>query len=251
MPEGLSVSLIVPAYNEAKAIAQTINAAKDFFAGRDSPYELVISVQGNDGTRDIVSAMAARDPAIKLVFNPQHRGKGLAIREAVFQAQGGVIGFADADNKTPIEEFVKFEPWLNQGTDIVIGSRGMPDSVIEKRQSLYRRIGARSFGWLMHAIVGLPDIADTQCGFKFFQRKVAMDLFSRQRIDGYTFDVEVLYLATRLGYRIVQIPVRWGDDRDTRRTLTSDNFRDLLDLVSIRFSSNLKMQARPNDNSRL
>jgi dolichyl-phosphate beta-glucosyltransferase len=249
MLEGYSVSLIVPAYNEARAISQTITDAKNFFASRDYPFEIIISVQGNDGTQAIVAEMAAHDPALKLLYNPEHHGKGLAIREAVFIAQGAVIGFADADNKTPIEEFVKFEPWLKKDSEIVIGSRGMSESVIERRQSLYRRIGARSFGWLMHAIVGLPEISDTQCGFKFFQRQAAIDLFSRQRIDGYTFDVEILYLASQLEYRIVQIPVRWRDDRDTRRTLAKDNLKDFFDLLSIRFSPHPKRHTRLSDNS--
>ncbi len=115
---------------------------------------------------------------------------------------GDVIGFIDADNKTPIAEFDKVEPLLSDGCDVVIGSRGLRASRIERAQPLYRRLGSRGFGLFMHACVGLNDIPDTQCGFKFFRGDVARDLFRLQQIDGYMFDVEILYLARQLGYRI-------------------------------------------------
>jgi dolichyl-phosphate beta-glucosyltransferase len=119
---------------------------------------------------------------------------------------------------------------------VVIGSRALADSRIEKPQPLYRRLGSRGFHVLMRTVVGLSGITDTQCGFKFFRRDVALDLFRRQRIDGYMFDVEILYLARRAGYRIAQVPVRWRDDGDSRLALLSGNFRNVVDLFRIRFS---------------
>src|SRR5205823_3343742 len=125
--------------------------------------------------------------------------KGIGIREAVRLAKGNIIGFADADNKTPIEEFEKFLPLLAGDSDVVIGSRAGPQARIERPQPLHRRLGSKAFGLAMHLVAGLHDIPDTQCGFKFFKREAALDLFNRQRIDGYMFDVEVLYLARKAG----------------------------------------------------
>jgi dolichyl-phosphate beta-glucosyltransferase len=149
-------------------------------------------------------------------------------------AAGDVIGFVDADNKTPIAEFDRFEPFFAQGAQVVIGSRRLPQSVIEQAQPLYRRIGSRAFALALHAVIGLPDIPDTQCGFKFFSRAAAKDVFSKARIDGYVFDVEILDLAVRAGYRVVQVPVRWHDDGDTRTNLLRSNARSLLDVLRIR-----------------
>src|SRR6185295_359812 len=124
------------------------------------------------------------------------------VRLGFARAQGSVVGFVDADDKTPIEELDKLLPWLDQGYDIVIGSRGQADSRIEVSQPWYRRAGSRAFALLMHVVTGLWHLRDTQCGFKFFRADVAKDLFSRQVIDGYMFDVEVLYLAAHSAYRV-------------------------------------------------
>ena len=121
------------------------------------------------------------------------------------QARGSVVGFVDADDKTPIEELDKLLPWLEQGYDVVIGSRGLAESRIEVAQRWYRRLGSRAFGVLMHLVMGLPHVRDTQCGFKFFRGPVARDLFARQRIDGYMFDIEILHLAARSGYRVKEV----------------------------------------------
>jgi dolichyl-phosphate beta-glucosyltransferase len=140
----------------------------------------------------------------------------------------------DADDKTPIEELDKLLPWLDQGYDIVIGSRGQADSRIEVSQPWYRRLGSRAFALLMHMVTGLWDLRDTQCGFKFFRAQAARSLFARQCIDGYMFDVEVLYLAARSGYRVKEVGVRWRDDGDSRLELLSGNWRNLRDVLGIR-----------------
>ena len=148
-------------------------------------------------------------------------------------ARGSIAGYADADNKVPIEEFDKFAPLLKQGCDVVIGSRAMRRSQIEKSQPLYRRLGGKGFGLFMHTVVGLAGITDTQCGFKFFTRAAAREIFCRQQIDGYMFDVEILVLARKLGYRIEQIPIRWRDDGDSRLELIAGNLRNVRDIFRI------------------
>jgi len=228
------ISLILPAYNEAEAISGTLAEVTAYFGCRGQRYDIIVAADGEDGTRERAREFARRDAAVRVIGEPGRRGKGKGIREGVKIATGSIIGFADADNKVPISEYERIEPWLRDGFDIVIGSRALDSSKIERQQRWYRRIGARAFYWFMHAAVGMPGIEDTQCGFKFFRRDVARELFSRQRIDGYMFDIEVLALAQRLGYRIKEAPVRWRDDADSRLQLLSGNLRNVIDVFRIR-----------------
>jgi dolichyl-phosphate beta-glucosyltransferase len=230
-----NISLILPAYNEARTICTTLAEVTDYFRRRDWTYEIIVAADGDDGTRERAREFAEQDAAVRVIGEPLRRGKGRGIREGVKIATGDIIGFADADNKVPIAEFEKLEPWLNSLFEVVIGSRGLQGSRVERRQPWHRRIGSRGFSYFMRAVVGMPGIEDTQCGFKFFRREIAQDLFSRQRIDGYMFDVEILALAQRLGYRIKQVPIRWRDDADSRLQLLSGNLRNVLDIFRIRF----------------
>jgi dolichyl-phosphate beta-glucosyltransferase len=229
------VSLVIPAYNEAQRITTTVLEAVEYFRAKALPCEIIVSADGTDGTREAAAALIAQHPQIRVMGSPQRRGKGHGIRQAVAVASGEVIGFADADNKTPITEFDQVEPLLNAGADIVIGSRALRSSRIERPQPLYRRVGSRGFALFMHAVVGLPGIVDTQCGFKFFQGEVARELFRRQQIDGYMFDVEILFIARQRGYRIEEVPVRWRDDGDSRLNLVRGNLRNVRDVLGIRW----------------
>ncbi len=233
---GPALSIIVPAFNEVGRIGATLEAMRAYFdrAGRDC--EILVAADGDDGTREAVATLARGDQRLSVFGSPERRGKGRGIREGVARARGKVIGFVDADDKTPIEEMEKLLPWLDRGADLVIASRAMGDSRIEVRQPFHRRIGSRAFGVFMHLVVGLWSIRDTQCGFKFFRGDVARDLFARQRIDGYMFDVEILYLAARSGYRVKEVGVRWRDDGDSRLRLVAGNWRNLQDVLRIRFS---------------
>jgi dolichyl-phosphate beta-glucosyltransferase len=230
----MNVTLIIPAFNEAAVIRDTINEAFAYFDARGTALEVIVSADGTDGTREVARALAVSGRSIQVIGEPLRRGKGRGVREAAALATGEVVGFADADNKTPITEFDKIERALFDGNDVVIGSRGLPQSRIDRPQPFYRRLGSWGFGIFMHACVGLDDIIDTQCGFKFFRSNVARDLFAAQRIDGYMFDIEILYLARRRGYKIAQVPVRWRDDGDSRLQLISGNIRNVRDVLSVR-----------------
>jgi dolichyl-phosphate beta-glucosyltransferase len=227
------VSVIVPAYNEASAIEQTLGEMRAYFGAKPYDFEIIVVADGDDGTREHVGQMAAREPRLKVIGQRERRGKGFGIRQGVRLATGDVVGFVDADNKTPIQEFDKFEGLLAGGCDVVIGSRALRDSRVERPQRLYRRVGSRGFGVFMHSVIGLKHIGDTQCGFKFFRREAAVDLFSRQQVDGYMFDVEILDLASRAGYRLEQVPVRWHDDGDSRLELVRGNLRNVADILRI------------------
>jgi dolichyl-phosphate beta-glucosyltransferase len=229
------VSLIIPAYNEVGRIRTTVGEALDYFDRRQQACEIIVSADGDDGTREAATELGRARPEIKVIGSTARRGKGRGIREAVRVATGDVIGFSDADNKTPISEFDKIAELLSAGHDVVIGSRGVRGSRIERAQPLYRRLGSKGFALFMHAAVGLRGIVDTQCGFKFFRAEVAQELFRRQQIDGYMYDVEILFLAEQLGYRILEVPVRWRDDGDSRLQLVSGNIRNVRDILSVRW----------------
>ncbi len=229
------LSVIVPAYNEAKTIASTLGKMREYLDSSGRSYEMIVSADGEDGTRERARELARGDLRISVIGSPQRAGKGRGVRNGVLQARGQIIGFVDADYKTPIEEIEKILPWLDQGFEVVIGSRKVGDSKVEVPQPLYRRLGSRAFGVIMRAVVGLHGIRDTQCGFKFFKRDAARQIFGRQRIDGYMFDVEILRLANVLGYRVKEVGVRWQDDGDSRLNLVAGNLKNAKELLRIRF----------------
>jgi len=229
------LSLIVPAYNEARSIRSTLEAILAYLGRQSYDYEVIVSADGNDGTRGMVAEMAKREGRLSVMGTSHRGGKGRGIRNGVARAQGAIVGFVDADYKTPIEDIEKLLPWLDRGFDLVIGSRGVDESRVEVPQPVYRQVGSRAFGIVMHLLIGLWGIRDTQCGFKFFRGDVARDLFSRQRIDGYMFDIEILHLAIQGGYRVKEVGVRWRDDGDSRLDLVAGNWRNMLDLLQIRF----------------
>lgn len=233
---GLDISLILPAFNESGTIAETVREASAYFRERSRRYEIIVAADGTDGTREICRRLAAEEPSVRVIGEEARRGKGRGVREAVAIASGAIIGYADADNKVPISEFDLVAPWLKT-YPIVVGSRALAQSRIERHQPLYRRAGSVGFHWFMQTVVGLPGIHDSQCGFKFFHHAVAQDLFSRQRIDGYMFDVEILYLARRRGYRVREVPIRWRDDADSRLDLISGNLRNVRDIFRIRLGT--------------
>jgi dolichyl-phosphate beta-glucosyltransferase len=192
---------------------------------------------GEDGTREAARDLAKLNTDIKVIGEQERRGKGKGIRDGVSLALGAIIGFADADNKVSISEFEKVEPFLQQGIDVVVGSRALAQSQIEQRQPWYRRLGSRVFSYFLRGVLGMPGVKDTQCGFKFFSSHIARDLFARQKFDGYMFDVEILVLAQRLGYQIIEVPIRWRDDADSRLQLFSGNVQNVIDILRISMSS--------------
>jgi dolichyl-phosphate beta-glucosyltransferase len=229
------LSVVVPAYNEVNTIDRTLSAVGGYLDRQGWDYELIVAADGNDGTREKVAEVAQRDGRVSVIGSAERGGKGRGVRNGVARAAGQVIGFVDADYKTPMEEFDKIKPWLDAGVEVVIGSRKVDGALVEVPQATYRRVGSKAFALVRNALVGLGDIRDTQCGFKFFQRAAAKAIFSRQRIDGYMFDVEILYLARRLGYRIKEVGVRWQDDGDSRSDALTQSVGHGMDLLRIRF----------------
>jgi dolichyl-phosphate beta-glucosyltransferase len=236
MPEDIDLTLILPAYNESGTIASTIDQAFAYFHSCGIRAEIIVAADGNDGTREVVSQKSAANANLIAIGHEVRSGKGRAVREAVALAKGRLIGYADADNKVPFEEYDKVRPFLAAGYEVVTGSRALVESRIERSQPWYRRLGSQGFYYFMQTVVGLPGIRDSQCGFKFFQREAALRLFRYQKIDGYMVDVEILALAQKFGYRIQEVPIRWRDDGDSRLQLINGNIRNVRDIVRIRMS---------------
>ena len=229
------LTLILPAFNESRTIASTLSKTISYFDQRGYTYQIIVAADGSDGTRERVAELGRTNPRVQVTGHPERLGKGRGVREAVAMATGEIIGYADADDKVPIEEFDKIGPLLNE-FDVVTGSRALDRTLIQRRQPLYRRAGSRGFAVFMQTVVGLRGITDSQCGFKFFRRKVALELFRCQKIDGYMFDVEILALALLFGYRVKEVPIRWRDDGDSRLQLLSGNIRNVIDIFRIRLS---------------
>ena len=236
MSAGVYLSVVLPAYNEAQSIRSTLAAMREFLDRQPYSYEIIVAADGDDDTPAIVNEIARDWPVLKLTAEPGRHGKGHGLRRGMRLTTGQIVGFIDADYKTPIDENAGFLPWFERGYDLVVGSRGLADSKIEVYQPLYRQIGSRLFGIGMHAVIGLRHIRDTQCGFKFFTRAAADAIFPRARIDGYMCDVEILYLAEQLGFSAKEVGIRWRDDGDSRLALISGNLQNFVDILRIRFA---------------
>jgi dolichyl-phosphate beta-glucosyltransferase len=208
-----SISIIIPAYNEEKRLPSTLARVREYLAS--SPWEFSEIVVVDDGSQDGGAAAAAAAGA-RVLRNPGNRGKGYAVRHGMLEAKGEWSLFSDADLSTPIEELERL--WkiaANERAQVAIGSRAVDRKLVGVHQPLFRETMGRLFNLVMRLVTGLP-FRDTQCGFKLFESEAARAIFSRQRIDGFGFDVEILFIACRLGYRVLEIPVRWNDVAGTK-----------------------------------
>jgi dolichyl-phosphate beta-glucosyltransferase len=232
--DSIYLSVVIPAYNEEKRIGNTCEQIVSFLARQPYVSETIVV---DDGSRDRTAAVAEDKlaPSIhRILQNPGNRGKGYAVKQGMLAASGKYVLFTDADLSTPIEEVQKFLKSLEEGYDIVIGSRSLEGSNIEIRQNLLRQSMGKIFNRLARLLT-FRSIRDSQCGFKCFKRKVAQDLFSKQQLDGFSFDAEIIYLAQRQGYRIFEMPVTWRNSPHSRVRIVKDSLGMFLDLWRIRW----------------
>ena len=185
-----------------------------------------------DRTVDIVRGMAKTTPSVQLL-QAGHLGKGGAVKRGMLEAHGAHLLFMDADSSTHIREWQRCAPWLLDGYEVVIGSRKMPGAVVTKHQPPLREVMGRVFTWITNVLLGVR-ITDITCGFKCFHAKAARQIFQLQRMNGWGFDAEILFIARRLGYRIKEVPVVWSDDASTKVQLFNDALRSFKELVQIR-----------------
>jgi Glycosyltransferases involved in cell wall biogenesis len=193
----------------------------------------VVDDGSTDNTRGVVRKFAQEIPSIRLLENSVNQGKGYSVRMGVVNSHGEIILFSDADLSTPIQEVEKLADWLNRGYDIAIGSRALPGSDILVRQAWPREFMGKVFNLLVQLLT-VSGIRDTQCGFKLFKKEAAKVLFEKQTICGFGFDVEILFIAGKSGYRIKEVPIKWINFPDSRVHIVKDSFTMLIDLVRIR-----------------
>ncbi len=238
------LSVVVPAFNEAERLGPTLQRMVEYFSqrGEADRTELIVV---DDGSSDETAAVAARYALeyswVRCLSYKPNRGKGHAVRMGMLAAQGRRRLFSDADLSTPIEEYQQLEACLDAGANIAIGSRALQNSVLVRRQPVYREMMGRTFNVIIRS-VGLSRFKDTQCGFKLFTAEAAIDLFSRATVNGFAFDVEILLLAGDR-YRIDEVPVRWEHRDDSRVSLGFDSARMLLEVLRVRAREGLRLPA--------
>jgi glycosyltransferase involved in cell wall biosynthesis len=211
-----SISIVIPAYNEEKRLPATLVKIHKYLAGAHWDFSELIVV--DDGSRD-ATAKVAREAGARVLENPGNRGKGYTVKHGMLEARGEWVLYTDADLSAPIGELEKL--WTaveNQNASVAIGSRALDRSLVGVHQPRLRELVGRVFNLMMRMSTGLP-FRDTQCGFKLFEARAAQEIFSRQQLDGFGFDVEVLFIAQRLGYASIEVPVRWDNVEGTKVSL--------------------------------
>ena len=231
-PEPLrSLSIVIPAYNEEKRLPATLDRVLAWLDQRALRFSELIVV--DDGSRDNTASVAENRPAVRVLRNPGNRGKGYAVRHGMLDASGDWVLYSDADLSTPIEEADRlYEAAMKSGAAIAIGSRAIDRSLVTVHQSSFREYSGRAFNLIMRTITGLS-FNDTQCGFKLYRRDAARTVFSRQKLDGFSFDVEDLYLAKKAGVKAIEVPVHWANVEGTKVSM-GQGMKSFTDLVRIR-----------------
>jgi dolichyl-phosphate beta-glucosyltransferase len=226
------LSIIIPAHNEESRLPDTLEQIIRFLQKQNFTSEIVVVENGSTDRTYMIAQEFARKYGNVHVIQNGWRGKGLAIQRGVQEAKGEYVFMCDADLSMPVEEISKFLPPQLLNVDIAIASREAPGAV-RYDEPYYRHLTGRVFNILIRLLV-LPSLQDTQCGFKCIRADVARDIFRYQTLTGWAFDVELLYIARRHGYNIVEIPIHWYFNADSKISVFRDSLRMFLDLLLIR-----------------
>jgi len=225
------LSIIIPAYNEESRIKSSLNSAIEYLNSRNYKFEILVVDDGStDNTVSIASAFAG---PVSVLQQAQNMGKGAAVRRGMLEAKGDIRIFTDADFSTPIYEVEKVIANIESGDDICIGSRSLDPSMIKKHQPFYREFMGKTFNKFVQ-LMFFKGITDTQCGFKAMTGKAADMIFSRAKINGFSFDVELLYLASKAGLKIGQVSVEWYNDARSKVNPIKDSLMMLIELYRIK-----------------
>ena len=256
-PVPIALSIVIPAYNGAgrlpRHVAEVAACCEALAlpgpgADGNGGWEVLIMVEkSTDDTLRAVRAAAAGYSAIHVIDNEVQRGKGYAVRQGMLRAHGAIVLFMDADLSTPLTEVRKFLDYFaaHPEADILIGNRRHPSSHIGQSQGVLRRGLSVIFNKLVRDRIGLGHWTDTQCGFKAFRQQAAAAIFSRQQLDGFSFDVEILVLADALGLRVVDLPVEWFDVKATTLRVVRDGWKMLRDISRVRALVARTMREQP------
>jgi dolichyl-phosphate beta-glucosyltransferase len=230
--QSLLLTIVIPAYNEESRLPRTLTDVAEFLQSQDYAAEVLVVDDGSmDGTAAIVEEFSARYSCIQLV-RAEHGGKGHAVKAGMLQAKGEYAFLCDADLAMPITELPKFLPPRQNSYQVAIGSREV-EGAVRYNEPGYRHLMGRVFNGLVK-VMAVPGFEDTQCGFKCFHRSVIQDLFSNQTIDGFGFDVEVLYIAQKRDYKIIEVPIHWYYQSESKVHPVKDTVRMVRDMLKVR-----------------
>ncbi|MBC7363959.1 MAG: glycosyltransferase family 2 protein [Candidatus Aminicenantes bacterium] len=228
------LSIVIPAYNEERRLGLSLRKIMDYLQSRGLQAEIIVV---DDGSSDQTAAVAQEIlndwPRGRVIVLPKNLGKGAAVKEGILKASGEFILFSDADLSTPIEELEKMLPLAREGYEVVIASRALPGAEIKRKQSWLREHMGKTFNFFVQLLL-LKGIKDTQCGFKLFRQEAARKIFSQLQCQGFAFDVETLWLARKLGYKIAQVPVVWINSPESKVRLFKSSVRMFFDLLKIK-----------------
>ena len=229
------LSIVIPAYNEEKRIGDTLDKIYEFLKTKSYDYEVIVI---DDGSRDKTVSVAnesrlARIKKLKVLTNGSNRGKGFSVKRGIMNSGGDCILFSDADMSTPIEELDRLLNCMKQGYDIVIGSRSVDESDIRTRQPIYREFMGKIFNFFVKMLLSI-EFSDTQCGFKLFSARAAKEIAALMKIEGFSFDVEMLYLAKMKNYKIKEIGVIWNNSPHSKVKVMSSSIDMFFSLFMIR-----------------
>lgn len=231
----MDFSIVIPAFNEAVRLRQTLERIYQFMEQWGVTFEVIVVDDGStDQTSRVVEEKMRNHKGLRLVKLPFNQGKGYAVKTGILQAEGKYILFSDADLSTPIEELPNLYRCLEKGFDIAIASRACPGAILEVHQPLYREFMGRVFNILVRVFL-LPDIYDTQCGFKLFRGDVAKEVFRKQKLKGFSFDFEVLYIARKLGYKIIEVPVHWRHSPGSKVKVLKNGVASFIDIFKTKW----------------
>jgi dolichyl-phosphate beta-glucosyltransferase len=230
-------SIVIPAYNESARIPATLESVIAAIRANQWQAEVIVVNDGStDSTAQLVRDIASWAPEVRLLENPGNHGKGYSVRSGILNAQGDIVMFTDADLSAPMDEASRLFAAIANGADIAIGSRWLESGRQTHRQPLYRQIFGRCFNAVCRMVMQLP-FADTQCGFKAFTRSAAQTVFQLQTIERWGFDPEILFIAIKRGFRVVEVPVSWAHDERSRMSYLRDGLQMLKELAIVRWNA--------------
>jgi dolichyl-phosphate beta-glucosyltransferase len=240
------ISVVIPAYNEEKRIEPTLKKVIDYLKKKFDKYEIIVVDDcSKDNTNKIVSKY--KKEKVKILRNEKNKGKGYSVKRGILESKYSLVLFSDSDLATPIEELENFMQYIKEN-DIIIASRNLKNSERKIKQPLYRQAMGKIFPLLVN-IIALKGFKDTQCGFKLFKTDAAKKIFLLQTFERFSFDIEILFIAKKLGYKIKELPVIWIDQKGSKVNPIKDSLKMLIDLFRIRYNNiKKKYEAEKNAN---
>lgn len=245
----VDLSVIIPAFNEQSRLPKTLDSVYGFLSSRKKTFEIVVVDDGShDNTAEVVIDYAKSRPEVRLLSYQPNKGKGHAVRVGMLSGKGELLLINDADGSSPIEEVERLENAIANGADIAIGSRAKPDPSRKIVALAHRKFIGNTFNAIVQSLV-LPGFYDTQCGFKLFKRNVARDLFGVNKIDGFGFDVEVLYIAKIRGYKTEELAINWANMEGSKVNVFVDSPKMLIEVMKVACSAWLGVYKKNTGNN--